>query len=98
MLKSLFDFKGSTLKKIYKGIMLLGVVAAIVIAAFGIKEILDVKHMKEVLGLAKNAKLIAGDVMMFILKKYLVWSVAVLAAASVTFFVLRAKDRKAQAA
>lgn len=98
MLKSLFDFKGSTLKKIYKGIMLLGVVAAIVIAAFGIKEILDVKHMKEVLGLAKNAKLVAGDVMMFILKKYLVWSAAVLAVAGVAFFVLRAKDRKAQAA
>jgi hypothetical protein len=98
MLKSLFDFRGSTLKKIYKGIMLLGVVAAIVIAAFGIKEILDVKHMKEVLGLAKNAKLIAGDVMMYILMKYLVWSAAVLAAASVAFFVLRAKDRKAQAA
>ena len=98
MLKTLFDFKGSTLKKIYKGMMLLGVVAAIVIAAFGIKEILDVKHMKEVLGLAKNAKLIAGDVMMYILKKYLVWSAAVLAAASVAFFVLRAKDRKAQAA
>lgn len=98
MLKRLFDFRGSTLKKIYKGMMLLGVVAAIVIAAFGIKEILDVKHMKEVFGLAKNAKLIAGDVMMYILKKYLVWSAAVLAAASVAFFVLRAKDRKAQAA
>ena len=44
------------------------------------------------------AELIAGDVMMYILKKYLVWSAAVLAAASVAFFVLRAKDRKAQAA
>ena len=98
MLKTLFDFKGSTLKKIYKAVMLLGIIAAIVIAAFGIKEILDVKHMKEVLGLAKNAKLIAGDVMMFILKKYLVWSITVLAAATACFYILRAKDRKAQAA
>lgn len=95
MLKTLFDFRGSKLKKIYKAIMLLGIVIAIVIAAFGIKEILDVKHMKTVLGVTK---LIAGDVMLFVLKKYLVWSLAVLAAAAVAFYVLRAKDRKAQAA
>lgn len=98
MLKTLFDFKGSTLKKIYKAIMLLGIIAAIVIAAFGIKEILNVAHMKEVFGLAKNAKLIAGDVMMYILKKYLVWSIAVIAVTTVCFYVLRAKDRKAQEA
>lgn len=95
MLKKLFDFKGSTLKKIYRAIMLLAIVAAIVIAAFGIKEILDVKHMKTVLGVTK---LVAGDVMLFILKKYLVWSIAALAAGAVCFYVLRAKDRKAQAA
>lgn len=95
MLKTLFDFKGSTLKKIYRAIMLLAIVAAIVIAAFGIKEILDVKHMKTVLGVTK---LVAGDVMLFILKKYLVWSIAALAAGTVCFYVLRAKDRKAQAA
>lgn len=95
MLKTLFDFKGSTLKKIYRAIMLLAIVAAIVIAAFGIKEILDVKHMKTVLGVTK---LVAGDVMLFILKKYLVWSIAALAAGTVCFYVLRAKDRKTQVA
>ncbi|MBQ2930332.1 MAG: hypothetical protein IJD99_08980 [Clostridia bacterium] len=95
MLKKLFDFKGSTLKKIYRAIMLLAIVAAIVIAAFGIKEILDVKHMKTLMGVTR---LVAGDVMMYVLKKYLVWSIAVLAAGTVCFYILRAKDRKAQAA
>lgn len=95
MLKKLFDFKGSTLKKIYRAIMLLAIVAAIVIAAFGIKEILDVKHMKTLMGMTR---LVAGDVMMYVLKKYLVWSIAVLAAGTVCFYILRAKDRKAQAA
>jgi len=97
MLKKLFDFKGSTLKKIYKAIMLLAIIAAIVIAAFGVKEILDVTHMKEVFGLPKTGRLIAGDVMLYVLKKYLVWSLAALAAGTVCFYVLRAKDRKAQA-
>lgn len=95
MLKKLFDFKGSTLKKIYRAIMLLAIVAAIVIAAFGIKEILDVKHMKTLMGVTR---LVAGDVMMYVLKKYLVWSIAVLAAGTVCFYILRAKDRKVQAA
>ena len=95
MLKKLFDFKGSTLKKIYRAIMLLAIVAAIVIAALGIKEILDVKHMKTLMGVTR---LVAGDVMMYVLKKYLVWSIAVLAAGTVCFYILRAKDRKAQAA
>jgi len=97
MLKKLFDFKGSTLKKIYKAIMLLAIIAAIVIAAFGVKEILDVTHMKEVFGLPKTGRLIAGDVMLYVLKKYLVWSLAALAAGTVCFYVLRAKDRQAQA-
>lgn len=95
MLKKLFDFKGSTLKKIYRAIMLLAIVAAIVIAAFGIKEILNVKHMKTLMGVTR---LVAGDVMLYVLKKYLVWSIAVLAAGTVCFYILRAKDRKAQAA
>jgi len=94
MLKKLFDFKGSKLKKIYKGIMLLGIIAAIVIAAFGIKEILDVKHMKTVLGVTR---VIAGDVMLYVLKKYLVWSIAILAVTTAVYYYLRAKDRKAQA-
>ena len=95
MLKTLFDFKGSKLKKVYRGMMLLAIVVAIVIAAFGIKEILNISHMKSVLGVTK---LIAGDVMLYILKKYLVWSIAVLAVATVCFYILRAKDRKNQAA
>ena len=95
MLKKLFDFKGSKLKKIYKGLMLLGIIAAIVIAAFGIKEILDVKHMKTVLGVTR---VIAGDVMLYVLKKYLVWSIAIMAVTTVVYYYLRAKDRKAQAA
>lgn len=95
MLKKLFDFKGSTLKKIYKGVMLLGIIAAIAIAACGIKEILDVNHMKTVLGVTR---VIAGDVMFYLLKKYLVWSIVILVVATAAYYYLRAKDRKAQAA
>lgn len=98
MFKSLFDFKGSKLKKTYRALMLVGIIVAIVIAALGIKEILDIAHMKEVFGLAKTGKLVSGDVMLYFLKKYLVWSLAVMAVATIGFFVLRAKDRKAQAA
>ena len=97
MLKALFDFKGSKLKKIYKGIMLLGVIVAIVIAVLGIREILDVVHMREIFGLPKTGRLIAGDIMLYVLKNYLVWSIAVLAVSGVAYYTLRAKDRKAQA-
>ena len=98
MFTSLFDFKGSKLKKTYRALMLVCIIVAIVIAALGIKEILNTAHMKEVFGLAKSAKLIAGDVMFYFLKKYLIWSLAVMAVATIGFYVLRAKDRKAQAA
>ncbi len=96
MLKALFDFKGSPLKKVYKAIMLIAIIVAIVIVGAGCMEIVDVAHMKEVLGMAKNAKLISGDVMMYMLKKYVVWALAVLAVGVACFYTLRAKDRKAQ--
>ncbi len=95
MLKALFDFKGSTLKKVYRGVTLLGVIVAAVITAIGCKTIVNMNFMKEALGVKK---LIAGDVMLYLLKNYLVYALAVLAVVAVVFFVLRAKDRKNQAA
>ena len=89
MLKALFDFKGSTLKKIYRSIMLLGVIVAAAITAIGCKTIVDMNFMKETLGVKK---LVSGDVMLYLLKNYLVYALAVV------LFVLRAKDRKNQAA
>lgn len=96
MLKKLFDFRGSTLKKIYQAIRLLCIAAAIAITAVGLVEIVDVTAMKAILGV--TGKLIAGDVMLYMLQKYLVWALLVLAVGVVCFYVLRAKDRKAQAA
>ena len=95
MLKALFDFKGSTLKKIYRGITLLGIVVAAVIIAIGCKTVVDMPFMKEALGVKK---LISGDVMLYLFKNYVVYALIVLAVVAVAFFVLRAKDRKNQAA
>lgn len=95
MLKKLFDFSGSTKMKLAHAVRLVGILAAIVIFAFGAKEIMDVKHMKEVLDVSK---LIMGDVLLFLTKKYLVWVALCLVAGFCGFFVLRHQDRKAQAA
>lgn len=95
MLKKLFDFSGSKKMKLAHAILLVGIIAAIVITAFGIKEILDVKHMKTVLGVSK---LIMGDVALFLVKKYLVWALPVLAVSVAAFLTMRYQDNKANAA
>ena len=92
MLKKLFDFSGSKKMKLARVILLVGIIAAIVITAFGIKEILDVKHMKTVLGVST---LIMGDVALFLVKKYLVWALLVLAVGIAAFLTLRYQENKA---
>lgn len=91
MLKKLFDFEGSKQRKLAKIILLVGMLVAIVITAFGVKEILDVNHMKTVLD---ASRLIMGDVALFLLKKYLVWALLILAVALIAFYTLRYLDNK----
>lgn len=93
MLKKLFDFKGSKLLVCARIVLLVAILAAIVIAGFGIAEILDVKHMKEVLGVARP---LMGDVLMFLLKKYLGWALLILFGGIGAFVTMRYMDNKAQ--
>lgn len=94
MLKKLFDFKGSKLMIIARIILLVSILAAIVITAFGIKEILDVPHMKEILDAARPTM---GQVALFLVKKYLVWALPVLFAGIIAFVTMRYVDNKSQA-
>lgn len=71
MLKKLFDFKLSKPLLIAKIVMLVCFVAAIVITYFGLKEIVDVKHMKTVLEATKPTM---GQVLVYLLKKYEIWA------------------------
>ena len=95
MLKNLFDFSGSTRMKLAHALRLVGIVAAIVIFAFGAKEIMDVKHMKDVLDVSK---LIMRDVLLFLCKKYLVWVLLCLLVGIGGFYTLRFLDNREQAA
>lgn len=95
MFKKLFDFSGSTKMKLAHALRLVGILAAIVIFAFGAKEIMDVSHMKTVLGVSK---LIMGDVLAYLAKKYLVWVALCLVVGIGGFFILRYQDNKEQAA
>ena len=95
MLKSLFNFKVSKQMKVAKIILIVGILAAIVITAFGLVEIMDVKLMKELQGVARPTM---GGVMMFLLQKYLVWALLILAIAVATFVYIRYKENKKAAA
>lgn len=95
MLKTLFDFKVSKQMRLAKIILIVGLLAAIVITAIGLVEIMDVAAMKTVLGVTK---LIMGDVLLFLLKKYLIWALLILAAALTTFYTTRYLENKKQAA
>ena len=80
MLKKLFDFKLSKPLVIAKIIMLLCFIVAIVIFAFGVKEIIDVKHMKTLLDTNKPT---FGMILDFLMGKYLGWvALAVVVGAS----------------
>ena len=96
MLKNLFDFKVSKTMRVAKIVLLVALIAAIVIAAIGIVQAVDVAGMKELLGMAKNQRLIAKDVMFYLLKNYLIWSVLILAVGGGVYYTLKVKDRKAQ--
>ena len=71
MLKNLFDFKMRKPLVIAKSIMLIFFVAAIVIFCFGVKEIIDVKHMKTLLNTNKPTM---GMILNFLAGKYLGWA------------------------
>ena len=70
MLKKLFDFKLSKPLVIAKVFMLLCFAVAIVIFSFGVKEIIDVKHMKTLLDTTKPTM---GMILDFLAGKYLGW-------------------------
>lgn len=91
MLKKLFDFKVSKRMKVAKVILILGLLAAIAIVAVGLVEIMDVKALKALLGVTKLA---AGDVFLFVLKKYLSWALLIIAAAAGVFLTVRYQENK----
>ncbi len=95
MLKKLFDFKVSKQMLVAKIILIAGLLAAIVITAFGLVEIMDVKLMKEILGATRP---LMGDVLLFLLKKYLVWALLIVAVVVGYFMAARYQDNKKAAA
>ena len=95
MLKKLFDFKVSKQMRLAKILVIVGLLAAIAITAVGIREIMNVKAMKEVLGVTK---LIMGDVLVFLLKKYLGWALLIVAAVLAVYVLVRYQDNKKAAA
>ena len=86
MLKKLFDFKLSKPLLIAKIFMLICFVVAIVIFCFGVKEIIDVKHMKEILAVTRPTM---GMVLDFLLKKYLGWVGLAVVAGAGTYLITR---------
>ena len=86
MLKKLFDFKLSKPLLIAKIFMLICLVVAIVIFCFGVKEIIDVKHMKEILAVTRPTM---GMVLDFLLKKYLGWVGLAVVAGAGTYLITR---------
>ena len=97
MLKKLFDFKLSKHLLIAKIIMLVCLAAAIVIIAMGLKEIVNVAHMKEILGMAKNAKLVMKDVLVYLLKNYVSWAALIAVIGSGAFLGTRYHENNKQA-
>lgn len=89
MLKKLFDFKLSKPLLIAKIVMLVCFVVAIVITWFGLVEIVDVKHMKEVLDATRPPM---GAVLGYLVKKYVGWAALIAAAGGATYIVTRYKE------
>lgn len=86
MWKKLFDFKLSRKMIIAKAFMYVCILAAIVITGFGLADIMDVAKMKEVLGVKKP---LMGDVLLYLLKKYLSWALGALVVGIGTFVGVR---------
>ena len=97
MLKKLFDFKVSKPLLIAKIVMLVCFVVAIVITWFGLKEIVNVSRMKEILGMAKNAKLIMADVLVHLLKNYVGWAALIAMVGGVTYLGVRFHENNKKA-
>ncbi len=89
MLKKLFDFKLSKPMKIAKMIMLACFAAALVITFLGLREIVDVKHMKALLDVKK---IVFADVLAYLLKKYVGWAALIAAAGAAGFLVTRFRE------
>ena len=86
MLKKLFDFKLSKPLLIAKIVMLVCFVAAIVVTWFGLVEIMDVKHMKEVLDAARPTM---GAVLGYLVKKYVGWAALIAAVGGAGYLITR---------
>ncbi len=86
MLKKLFDFKLSKPMKIAKIIMLVCIAAALVIAFLGLREIVDAKHMKALLGVQK---IVFADVLAYLLKKYVSWAALIAVGGAAGYFITR---------
>lgn len=86
MFKKLFNFKLSKQMVIAKVFMLVCMAVAIVVTFLGLKEIVDVPHMKAVLDATRP---LMGDVLLYLLKKYLVWALLVLFAGIGTYLTVR---------
>lgn len=94
MLKKLFNFKMSKQMVMAKVFMLVCMAVAIVVTFLGLREIVDVKHMKEVLDATRP---LMGDVLLYLLKKYLVWALLVLFAGVATFVGVRYAENNKKA-
>ncbi|MGN1369055.1 MAG: hypothetical protein ACI4WX_09320 [Aristaeellaceae bacterium] len=94
MLKKLFNFKMSKQMVMAKVFMLVCMAVAIVVTFLGLREIVDVKHMKEVLDATRP---LMGDVLLYLLKKYLVWALLVLFAGVATFVGVRFAENNKKA-
>ncbi len=86
MLKKLFDFKLSKPLLIAKIAMLVCFIAAIVITWFGLKEIMDIPHMKEVLDATRPTM---GSVLGYLLKKYVGWAALIAVAGGAGYLITR---------
>lgn len=93
-----FGVGESKLLVLARSLRTVGILIAVVITAFGVVEALNTTKMKAIFGLAKHQKLIAGDVMLYILVNYLVYALLALGIGVVCFYFFRYKDRKVKAA
>ena len=86
MLKKLFDFKLSKPLLIAKIVMLICFAAAIVITWFGLKEVMDVKHMKTMLDMTRPTM---GAVLVYLVKKYVGYAAAIAAVGGAAYLITR---------
>ena len=93
MLKKLFDFKLSKPLLIAKIVMLVCFAVAIVITWFGLKEVMDVKHMKTVLDAIRPTM---GAVLGYLVKKYVGYAAAIAAVGGAGYLITRYVENNKQ--